>query len=302
MDNRFIEPDARYFAAANGFSGFRSYFNKIFSPEDYTRVYVLKGGPGTGKSSLMKRICTHFMENGNVCEAIYCSSDPSSLDGIIIANLGVAVLDGTAPHIHEPTLIGARERFLDLSAFLDGRALKDNKEEISALCSAKSRRYQQIYEYLKVIAIYDNAIRRLAFNAFEQDKLEKSVEKSLLYAQKKQKYEKKVRIRSAMSADGHIILNTYAKKARKRFALSDVCGIGGIYLEKLLEKTDKAGIRVEVSYDPFCPERPDALYYPDTGVAFYIGTETDFDETFMQSMSEKFEARLSGHKENYLFL
>jgi len=28
----------------------------------------------------------------------------------------------------------------------------------------------------------------------------------------------------------------------------------------------------------------------------------DFDETFMQSMSEKFEARLSGHKENYLFL
>lgn len=268
---------AASFAALNTGQGFISYFREIFDPIE--TVYVIKGGSGTGKSRLMREVASAAKRKGYALEEFLCSSDPSSLDGIIIAKLGVAVLDGTAPHIHEPTLIGARERFLDLSAFLDGSDLKEKKEEISALCAAKSRHYQQIYEYLKVISIYDNSIHRLALNAFEQEKLEKSVEKSLLYVQKKQKYEKKVRIRSAISADGHIILNTYAKKARKRFALSDVCGVGGIYLERLLEKTDKAEVRVEVSYDPFCPERPDALYYPDAGVAFYIGTETDFDET-----------------------
>ena len=33
-----------FFAAANGYSGFRSYFDKIFNPKDYDAIYILKGG------------------------------------------------------------------------------------------------------------------------------------------------------------------------------------------------------------------------------------------------------------------
>ena len=52
-----------FFAAANGFSGFRSYFPDVFKSSDYTRIFILKGGPGTGKSSLLRKLCEFGIEN-----------------------------------------------------------------------------------------------------------------------------------------------------------------------------------------------------------------------------------------------
>ena len=46
----------RYFAAANSAYGFHNSFCEIFSPDKLQRVYIIKGGPGTGKSYLMKNI------------------------------------------------------------------------------------------------------------------------------------------------------------------------------------------------------------------------------------------------------
>ena len=45
-----------YFASANGYRGFRSYFNEVFAEEGLDKLFILKGGPGTGKSTLMKRL------------------------------------------------------------------------------------------------------------------------------------------------------------------------------------------------------------------------------------------------------
>ena len=51
-----------YYAAANGFSGFRSNFNEVFNKNSLTHLFILKGGPGTGKSTLMKKLLKHFSE------------------------------------------------------------------------------------------------------------------------------------------------------------------------------------------------------------------------------------------------
>ena len=48
--------DRAYFGAANGYSGFRSQFGEIFNSHNMEKLYILKGGPGTGKSTLLKRI------------------------------------------------------------------------------------------------------------------------------------------------------------------------------------------------------------------------------------------------------
>ena len=39
-----------YFAAANSYEGFISFFDNIFNSEKFDRIYVIKGGPGTGKT------------------------------------------------------------------------------------------------------------------------------------------------------------------------------------------------------------------------------------------------------------
>ena len=112
MTNAYIK---EYFAAANGFNGFRSYFGEIFNRCDFSRVYILKGGPGTGKSTLMKRIRGEFSSKLR-CESILCSSDPKSLDGIIIekGSNRVAILDGTSPHEEDARFPGAVDEIINL--------------------------------------------------------------------------------------------------------------------------------------------------------------------------------------------
>ena len=104
----------KYFAAANGYDGFISYFDKVFDPRDFTKIYILKGGPGTGKSSLMRKILTIAEGHGAICEAILCSSDKDSLDGIICKNgdKQIAVIDGTAPHERDTVLPGAVDELI----------------------------------------------------------------------------------------------------------------------------------------------------------------------------------------------
>ena len=64
----------RYFAAANGYSGFRSYFSTLFDSKDFTRILVLKGGPGTGKSSFMKKIITEIKDE-TINKTFYLEGD-----------------------------------------------------------------------------------------------------------------------------------------------------------------------------------------------------------------------------------
>ena len=48
--------ERRYFAASNSGTGFVNYFPRIFGGGACRRLFVVKGGPGTGKSSFMKRM------------------------------------------------------------------------------------------------------------------------------------------------------------------------------------------------------------------------------------------------------
>ena len=50
------ERSPEFFAGANSADGFFSCFDDLYSPEKGDAFYILKGGPGTGKSTLMKRL------------------------------------------------------------------------------------------------------------------------------------------------------------------------------------------------------------------------------------------------------
>ena len=83
----------RYFLGANAYSGFYSLYGGFCAGEgDYLRV--IKGGPGTGKSALMRRIGAAAERAGHDVEYILCSGDPDSLDGVYIPALGVGYADG----------------------------------------------------------------------------------------------------------------------------------------------------------------------------------------------------------------
>lgn len=93
-----MESKVSFFLGANTPAGFYSLYDQLLAPDTARRVYLLKGGPGCGKSSLMRRVARALESGGEPVEYILCSGDPDSLDAVIFPNLGAAIVDATAPH------------------------------------------------------------------------------------------------------------------------------------------------------------------------------------------------------------
>ena len=53
VEMRHLEEDC-CFAASNSAHGFHSYYAEFFDDAEVDRVFVIKGGPGTGKSRFMR--------------------------------------------------------------------------------------------------------------------------------------------------------------------------------------------------------------------------------------------------------
>ena len=119
-----------FFLGANSGLGFQNLFGKFCAPEDFYDLIVLKGGPGAGKSTMMRRIGEAAEKRGEQVEYLYCSGDPDSLDGVHIPRLRTAVVDGTAPHVVEPKYPAAADRYVNLGEFYDIAAAKTAREDI----------------------------------------------------------------------------------------------------------------------------------------------------------------------------
>lgn len=89
----------RFFGASTVFGSMN------FIPEltaDIQKRYFIKGRPGTGKSTFLKKLAAAAMNSGHDVEVYHCSFDPKSLDMIIVRQLGICVFDSTAPHEYFP--------------------------------------------------------------------------------------------------------------------------------------------------------------------------------------------------------
>ena len=93
------EPQVRYFLGANTPQGFYSLYDELLDPAGANDIFILKGGPGCGKSTLMRRVSAALEHEGQSAEYIICSGDPDSLDAVIFPKLKAAIVDGTAPHV-----------------------------------------------------------------------------------------------------------------------------------------------------------------------------------------------------------
>lgn len=117
------------------------------------RVFV-KGRPGSGKSTLFKKLAASAIENGIDTEIYHCGFDSNSLDMLIFRELSLAIFDSTAPHEHDPSregdvildvydlaiTEGTDEKYVEEIAVVKDRYSKSMRESISYLAQVKELR------------------------------------------------------------------------------------------------------------------------------------------------------------------
>ena len=168
------------FPGSNTPFGFYSYYNNIMPQDNANKIFIIKGGPGTGKSSFMKKVAIYFADKKIPIEYHHCSADPNSLDGIVIIPAKVAIIDGTFPHALDPQTPGAIDEIINFAPFWDETAIRANKASIMETNKKRKHLFAMAYFYLGgAKQVYDayaktqkSSLDQEAFTQMENDILQ----------------------------------------------------------------------------------------------------------------------------------
>ena len=256
-----------YFAASNSGAGFVCYYDQLFTPEHFGRIYLIKGGPGTGKSGLMRHAAAEAERRGLAVRRYACSSDPDSLDAV--AGEGkFALRDATAPHTREGALAG--EETVDLGQFWDGAVLWRARGEIAALNARKKAAYGRAYGWLAGAAVSAKTQVGLLRGCADLPKLRRAAARCLEGIAAGQGRLIPA-LTEAISMRGRVCLDSMHAASTRAMILSGTRGGGSIFLGELAELARARGLDAEVGRGALVPEQLTGIAFPCGGLAVVDG-------------------------------
>lgn len=266
-----------YYAGGNTGRGFYNLFDSNLKGLD--RLYILKGGPGTGKSSLMKRLAAEWGEKGYSVELIHCSSDNDSVDGVIIPSLNVGVVDGTAPHVIEPVAPGAIEEYINLGRAWNSDYLIQHKEEIVDIQKRISGKFQSAYDsFSEGLREHDDLeeiyIKEMNFEKANQLTLE-LVDKIFSDQTGNKKAIVRDRFLGAATPKGAVdFIANLTEGLTKRYFVKGRAGTGkSTLLKKVAAVSEERGFDTEIYHCGFDPHSLDMVIIRELGVAIFDSTD-----------------------------
>lgn len=269
----------KYFLGANSCEGFYSKFADSYNAEEGWRAYLIKGGPGTGKSSFMKYIAAKAQNSGIDFELCICSSDPNSLDGIILPEKKTVILDATSPHVVEPSYPAVCEEILNFGQFWDNDKISINSGSIIEITQKNKLLHKKASGYLSACGqlIYDNYKTALAVTDKEKalnfaDKLCKKY-----IPNKKKKGKEWVRFIEGITPLGIVSYKkTVTENYKNLIIVSDNFGsASNIIMNRIREYALEKGHEIITLKNPFLPSViTDHILIPRLSLAFV--TENDY--------------------------
>ena len=166
-----------YFLGANTPYGFISLFNELYNPDKDDKIYLIKGGPGTGKSSVMKKVATAAEQKGYIVERIPCSSDPFSLDAIVIPEIRTAIADATSPHIINPVYPGICETTIELGQYWNKNKLNENITVIKKLTKENSLAHKKCIRFMKAASVVNAELTEILKTIYDTEKANRFTER-----------------------------------------------------------------------------------------------------------------------------
>lgn len=280
------------FPGGNTAYGFYSFYDYIIGPEA-NRIFIIKGGPGVGKSTLMRQIGDEMLQRGYDVEFHHCSSDNDSLDGVVIPAIKIALIDGTAPHVVDPKNPGAVDEIIHLGDYWNEDGIRKHKDSIIA--------HNRQVRYL-----FDRAYRYLAAAKSIRDDISVSIESCvdkakvyhLAYDIKKALFKdvpvsdstgkQRHLFASAITPDGIVDhLDTLIVPQAHRYVLkADIGSSSSFILLDVAKAAEAVGYDVELYHCPLVPDEVEHIIIPALNTAITISCRFEDDATLIHDMND----------------
>jgi hypothetical protein len=243
-------------------------------------LWVIKGGPGCGKSSFMKRIGAAAENAGLPVEYIHCSGDPDSLDAVWLPTLRTGYADGTAPHVLEATYPGASALYLDLGTFYDAGALESKLPEIVELNRQYKGLYSRAYDFLSAAALVSPGEEQGLWGEAEKEKIRRRL--SSLAAREFKHVggsgSVKERFLSAVSCKGRVFFKETVENLCSRiYVLDNEFGLAEFYLSCVSQLAKEYGVDQVLCRQSLDPDKPEAVLLPELGLGFIADVGEIYD-------------------------
>lgn len=259
-----------FFAGANSGDGFQNLFSELADLNETLDFIILKGGPGIGKSTLIREIGRVMESEGAEVTYFPCSGDPDSLDGAAFPDIHCAIADGTSPHILEPQFPAAVDRYLNLGRFYDITAAKADADQIKAHTAEYKAAYARAYRAMRAArAVELDAFASVGFDSERAERRFRGIALRELRRKGNQRGKTVRRFLGSLTHKGYIWrFDSVDALCPRVYELQDAFGFAAPYLETLRREASAR------RWDTICcmsPENPDAMEHlliPALGVGF----------------------------------
>lgn len=267
----------RFFAGGNTSRGFYSLYDWALAGLD--KVFFLLGGPGTGKSTLMKKIAEKWSRNGYSIELMHSPLEPDAVEGVVIPELKTAVVSGKILRHIDVRAPGVVEEFLDLNSGLQTEKLAPMKDQILGLHDETANRLKAAYQsFAEALRIHDDW-EKIYIDNIDFEKADELTEKLAgkffenKYANKKA-HEKR-RFLGAATPEGSVdFVPDITAGLEKRYFIKGRAGSGkSTMLKKIAAEGLKRGFDAEIYQCGFDPESLDMVLFRELGFAIFDSTK-----------------------------
>ncbi len=265
-----------FYASGNTARGFANQFDS--SVQGLERLYILNGGPGTGKTTIIRAISDHMARIGYDIWLIHCASDNGELDGVIVPDLKAGVIDGTAPREINHQLSAEKVQYIHLDAALDPSQLLVQQSAIDSLNIDIAQAYERAYSgFAEALRIHDEweTIYIANMNFLAADELTNRYIHQILYGDQKREKQSRVdhRFLGAATPRGAVDHVPNLTEGLKRYLVKGRAGSGkSTMLKKIAAAGIERGFDVEIYHCGFDPNSLDMVIVRELGFAIFDST------------------------------
>ncbi len=261
------------FLATTGRDGFCSHYGDLVAENSPFRTVIIKGSSGSGKGTTIAMAAKEMLERGHSVELIHCASDPASLDGAVCRELGLAILDGTAPHVTEPFYPGAREQVFSVYDCLDPTVLGGRLRELQQLSGRAASLRRRAGRFVAGAAELLEELRAQAERALMRERFQSYLsglcQRLFPRGRRGPGAYTSHRFACAVTPDGVVdYLPSIMQGCSTRILFIDRYSLSAdMALRQLLKRAELAGYPATAFHDPIFPERLDGLLVEELGIA-----------------------------------